>query len=78
MPEWELLADLETLIKSHAPALLAEHGCGPVTSAIIGHTAGAERFRTDAQFARHCGTAPIPASSGKRSVTDCTAAVIGN
>ena len=64
--ERELLADLEALIKSHAPGLLAEHGCGPVTAAIIiGHTAGAERFQTDAQFARHCGTAPIPASSGK-------------
>jgi transposase len=44
---------------------LAEHGCGPVTAAIIiGHTAGAQRFPTDACFARHAGTAPIPASSG--------------
>jgi transposase len=44
---------------------LAEHGCGPVTAAIIiGHTAGAKRFATDACFARHAGTAPIPASSG--------------
>src|SRR5205807_9837559 len=37
----------------------------PVTAAIIiGHTAGAKRFPTDACFARHAGTAPIPASSG--------------
>ena len=44
---------------------MAEHGCGPVTAAIIiGHTAGAQRFPTDACFARHAGTAPIPASSG--------------
>jgi hypothetical protein len=36
-----------------------------VTAAIIiGHTAGAQRFPTDACFARHAGTAPIPASSG--------------
>jgi transposase len=36
-----------------------------VTAAIIiGHTAGAERLRTEACFARHAGTAPIPASSG--------------
>jgi transposase len=36
-----------------------------VTAAIIiGHTAGAKRFPTDACFARHAGTAPIPASSG--------------
>ena len=32
---------------------------------IIGHTAGAQRFPTDGRFARHAGTAPIPASSGK-------------
>ena len=30
---------------------------------IIGHTAGAKRFATDARFARHAGSAPIPASS---------------
>jgi hypothetical protein len=36
-----------------------------VTAAIIiGRTAGARRFATDACFARHSGTAPIPASSG--------------
>ena len=32
---------------------------------IIGRTAGAKRFRSEACFARHAGTAPIPASSGK-------------
>ena len=32
---------------------------------IIGHTAGAARFPTDGHFARHAGTAPVPASSGK-------------
>jgi transposase len=63
--ENELLAELEALIEAHSPALLAERGCGPVTAAIIiGHTAGAKRFPTDACFARHTGTAPIPASSG--------------
>ena len=56
-------AELKTLIEAHCPQLLAEHGCGPVTAAII-HTAGAKRFPTDACFARHTGTAPIPASSG--------------
>jgi transposase len=36
-----------------------------VTAAIIiGHTAGAKRFPTDGHFARHTGTAPVPASSG--------------
>lgn len=63
--EGELLAELKTLIEAHCPQLLAEHGCGTVTAAIIiGHTAGAKRFPTDACFARHAGTAPIPASSG--------------
>jgi transposase len=63
--EGELLAEVKALIEAHCPQLLAEHGCGPVTAAIIiGHTAGAKRFPTDACFARHAGTAPIPASSG--------------
>jgi len=60
-----LACELAELVKAQRPKLLAEHGCGPVTAAIIiGHTAGAQRFRTDACFARHAGTAPIPASSG--------------
>jgi transposase len=63
--ERELRTEIKTLIEAHCPALLAEHGCGPVTAAIIiGHTAGAKRFPTDACFARHAGTAPIPVSSG--------------
>ena len=63
--EQALLAELETLIEANCSQLLAEHGCGPITAAIIiGHTAGAKRFPTDACFARHAGTAPIPASSG--------------
>jgi transposase len=63
--ERELEAELTTLIQHHCPQLLAEHGCGTITAAIIiGHTAGARRFPNDAAFARHAGTAPIPASSG--------------
>jgi transposase len=63
--ETELLAEIKSLLEVHCPALLDEQGCGPVTAAIIvGHTAGAKRFPTDAQFARHAGVAPIPASSG--------------
>jgi transposase len=63
--EGELLAEIKVLIEAHCPQLLEEHGCGTVTAAIIiGHTAGAKRFPTDACFARHAGTAPIPASSG--------------
>ena len=74
--EQALLAELKALIEAHCPQLLAERGCGPVTAAIIiGHTAGAKRFPTDACFARHAGTAPIPASSGNTNATACTAAV---
>jgi transposase len=62
----ELFAELTDLIKAHAPQLLEQRSIGTVTAAvIIGRTAGARRFRNEACFARHAGTAPIPASSGK-------------
>ena len=59
--------ELLALIKAHRPQLLAETGCGALTAAIlIGRTAGAERFQTDASFALQTGTAPIKCSSGQR------------
>jgi transposase len=62
----ELFAELTTLIQAHAPQLLGQRSIGTVTAAvIIGRTAGAQRFRSEACFARDTGTAPIPASSGK-------------
>jgi transposase len=62
----ELERELHTLIKAHRPALLAEQGCGTLTAeTLIGRTAGAERFPSDAHFARQAGVAPIPASSGQ-------------
>jgi len=62
-----LKRELRDLVRAHRPELLAETGCGPLTAAIlIGQTAGAERFASDAQFARMAGVAPIPASSGRR------------
>jgi transposase len=62
-----LEAQLRALVRTHRPELLAETGCGTLTAAtLIGRTAGAERFATDARFARQTGTAPIPASSGNR------------
>jgi transposase len=63
-----LEARLLELIKACRPQLLAEQGCRPIVAAIlIGHTAGVERFRSDASFALLSGTAPIPYSSGKRT-----------
>lgn len=62
----ELERELHALIKVHRPALLVEQGCGVLTAAtLIGRTAGAERFPSDAHFARQAGVAPIPASSGR-------------
>lgn len=59
--------ELRELIIAYRPALLAEQGLGVLTAAtLIGRTAGAERFLSDAQFARHAGVAPIPVSSGRR------------
>jgi len=64
--ERQLFAELTTLIQTQVPQLLDQPGCGTVTAAIIiGRTAGARRFPTDGHFARHAGTAPVPASSGK-------------
>ena len=59
--------ELRALVQAQRPRLLAETGCGALTAAtLIGRTAGAQRFATDARFARQTGTAPIPASSGTR------------
>jgi hypothetical protein len=55
--EGELLPEIKMLIEAHCPELLAEHGCGTATAAIIiGHTAAAKRFPTDACFTRHAGS----------------------
>lgn len=60
---------LATRIGQHvhdvAPHLLALQGCGELTAAkLVGETAGVNRFKSDAAFARHTGTAPIPVWSG--------------
>ena len=62
----QLEHELDRLVAAHSPGLVAEVGIGTLTAAtLIGHTAGAGRFATDAHFARLAGTAPIPASSGR-------------
>jgi transposase len=61
-----LKRELHPLVAGYQPELLAEQGCGTLTAAtLIGRAAGAQRFPTDAHFARHAGVAPIPVSSGR-------------
>ena len=60
--------ELDTLAREHA-GLLVDNlpGCGPLTAAkILGETAGIDRFRSEACYARSAGTAPVPVSSGRR------------
>ncbi len=55
------------LLTARAPALLALPGVGPDTAAILLIAAGdhPDRLRSEAAWAHLCGSAPIPASSGK-------------
>lgn len=61
-----LEGELAGLVAAQAPQLLAMPGCGVLTAAkIVGETANARRFRSEACFAMYAGVAPIPASSGR-------------
>src|SRR5207237_1398513 len=55
------------LAAARAPGLLALPGVGPHTAALLLIAAGDHpgRLRSEAAWAHLCGTAPIPASSGK-------------
>jgi transposase len=60
----ELDKDLKILLEQLCPELLAICGVGIVTAArLLGETGDIRRFRSQAAYARHNGTAPIPASS---------------
>src|SRR6266700_2896898 len=58
---------LDPLVTGHAPGLLARHGAGTDTAALLLVAAGdhPERLRSEAAWAHLCAVAPIPASSGK-------------
>ena len=58
---------LSELVTQTAPELLTLHGVGIDTAATLLVTAGDNpgRLRSEAAWAHLCGTAPIPASSGK-------------
>ena len=55
------------LVAARAPGLLALHGVGPDTAALLLVAAGdhPERLRSEAAWAHLCAAAPIQASSGK-------------
>src|SRR5580692_6181748 len=57
------------LVSARAPGLLALHGVGPDTAALLLIAAGdhPHRLRSEAAWAHLCAVAPIPASSGKRA-----------
>jgi transposase len=63
----ELDRELQERTATVAPRLLALPGCGPLSAAkLLCEIGPIDRFRTDAQLARHAGVAPLDASSGKQ------------
>ena len=61
----ELHARISDAVHAVSPHLLTLPGCGELTAAkLVGETAGINRFKSDAAFACHSGTAPIPVWSG--------------
>jgi transposase len=57
---------LRALVPETGTTLTGIHGVGTIVAAeIIGEVRSVERFATSSRFARHNGTAPIPASSGR-------------
>ena len=62
----ELDRELEQRTAATAPALLELPGCAAVTAAkLLAEIGPIDRFKTDAQLARHGGVAPLEASSGR-------------
>jgi len=64
------IAALDRELHAHtnalAPRLLELPGCGPLSAAkLLCEIGPINRFRSDAQLARHAGVAPLDASSGK-------------
>jgi transposase len=63
----ELTEQIRALVEHIAPDLVALHGVGPEIAGQLLITAGdnTDRLDTEAAFAKLCGVAPQPASSGK-------------
>jgi len=59
--------EITTRVQVLAPSLLTLPGAAELTAAkIVAQTAGVDRFRSKDAYARHNGTAPLPAWSGNR------------
>jgi transposase len=57
--------EIRLLMRALAPELLELPGCSALSAAqLVGQIGGAARFRTEAAFAMHTGTAPLAVSSG--------------
>jgi transposase len=63
----DLRGQIRNLAGEANPHLMSLYGVGPITAAQLLITAGGnpDRLRSEASFAALCGTAPVPASSGK-------------
>lgn len=63
----QLRAQLDALVRAAAPATAALFALGPDTTAALLIAIGdnPDRLRSESAFARLCGVAPIPASSGR-------------
>ena len=62
----ELDLELRERAAAVAPALLELPGCAALTAAkLLAEIGPIDRFKTDAQLARHAGVAPLEASSGR-------------
>jgi transposase len=62
----ELDEELEQRVRETAPGLLELPGCAAVTAAkLLAEIGPIDRFKSDAQLARHGGVAPLEASSGR-------------
>jgi transposase len=63
----ELDKELEQRVATNAPGLLELPSCAAVTAAkLLAEIGPIDRFRSDAQLARHGGVAPLEASSGRQ------------
>jgi transposase len=75
----ELDRELQPRTATIAPKPLQLPGCGPLTAAkLLCEIDPIDRFRTDAQTARHPGVAPLDASSGKHQRHASTQAATDN